>query len=890
MIGLVLGLLLAGNVSAQTLSIGGPFSGLNNTDASITLDPSQAQDLLNVEISKDGLAINKREGYSLYETLGITTASVNGAISFRDSSGNNIHLIASDRTIYTSINGGVYSALLSTMPAGAKWDFCASDGSVFAFNDSHDTPWSWDGTTITYYPSMPKGSMCAMTTTRMLVAGTTDYPNRLYFSAAGDYTNFTVDIDVDSPSFDDVGLAGDKITAIYATGSEWLIFKTNSFTSYQGTNQYDLTASVVSSRVGMSDPQAIVDHEGVVYFKGTDNKIWAYNSGVIVDASQKISGTTENISPTSSVVTRKYTTESDFNQGTFFNTTSSGTYGSIEPLTFSYQDTTDADFNAGTTDPALKITNDSIYITSLGQTPDLGGYFRNMGAEQGDTSNWQDSLENWTASATSYDGQSPVYGDRLFYKDTNGYTSVSFGIYKNSTDELVYSNSFSFGNGSYNNKDLTIDMSSYENTDYNIQIRYGASISPSFIRSTPFTKGTIYVNLKAKYSPPYTYIIYDMQETPPAASSGTFISQLHHVTADTPFYGTMVETSSITAGSSINYYIAFATASTGSLSVWQSTSSVWCSTCPYYKWKSEIAATTNTISSPYISDVSLNFKTTGYWLSDEVNIGGMSTWGTFLADKTTTGTGAWTYTIAVSTYSGGTDSAVYESLTSGSAITASTGTHVRLKAADTLSCATETVRTDSLKYARNFATDSQSAAFEYLGDIYFSVPYNFSTTNNRVLKLDTKRMGWSIFDIPMNYPVTISDSVWFGSPTGGYVYTYPYGNSDNGAAINSYWKTKDFIGSNPYTEKEFQRLSVIAGASGGSSLTATYTIDTANSTSYNIALTSTTANFVRNNRALELGGTGQFFNLNVGNNAADQPWSFYGASVDYVEKPWRVTE
>ena len=892
--GFLLALLLAVPVAAQNITIAGPFTGINDTDATITLDPSQAQTALNVEVSDDGLALNKRAGYALTDTLTTTTSPVNGAISFKDATGRNIHLVASDNSIYTSIDGGAFTALLSTMPVNAKWDFCESGGTIYAFNDSHDVPWSWNGSVITYYADMPKASICAITTSRMLLAGTTDYPNRLYFSEAGDYTNFVVDIEVNSPSFDDIGLSGEKITALYATEAEWLIFKSNSFTSYQGTNQYDLVASVVSNRVGMGDPQAIVQHEGIVYFKGSDNKIWGYNSGTMVDTTKKLEATIALIPNTSAVLYKKYTSESDFNAGTFYNTTSSGTYGSIEPLKYVYSDTTEADFNNGTIDPALEVVNDSLYLASLGVTPNLGGYFVNIGAESNSTTNWTVSTDRPLIPSASFLGKTPSYGNYFFYSAAPMFTSFTgayFSIYKSATDELVYTNSISGGLNVWTDKTISVDMSAYEDTNYYIEFKCNADAVGSGISciSTSFTRGTIdaVISHYNKTSTGEDKCAIDIRESSPSSSSGTFISQFHAIEAPTPHYGYFSNSSSVTTGSTIDFSIAFATATTGELGAWQSTSAVWCSTCPYYKWRAEIYATTNTVASPYVNSGSLTFQSTGYWLSDEV-AAGVLTWGQFLADKTITGNADWTYTIAITTYAGGTDTATYESLTSGSLIMASTGTYVRLKAVNSFFSATDTVRTNDLSYSWNFATDKQSAAFEYLGNIYFSVPYNFSTTNNRILKLDTENTGWTIFDIPMNYPVVINDEVKFGSPTGGDVYRYPYGNTDNGAAIESYWKTKDFIGNNPYVEKEFQRISVISGTNGGSTLNVTYTLDTNESTTYAISLTSTTANFVRNNRVLPLGDTSQFFNLQIGNNAADQPWSFYGASIDYVEKPWRV--
>jgi hypothetical protein len=188
----------------------------------------------------------------------------------------------------------------------------------------------------------------------MLLAGTTDYPNRLYFSAEGDYDMFTLGTDNEDASFDDVGLAGDKITALWANGTEWLIWKTNSMISYQGTNQYDLVASVISNKVGMNDPGAIVEYQGIVYFRSTEGKIWAYANGVLTEASRKIE-TFISSNVVDNIQARVYADKADFDTGTFERTASTITNGAVEPWLSSIDDTTDADFNLGTSTSILAI-------------------------------------------------------------------------------------------------------------------------------------------------------------------------------------------------------------------------------------------------------------------------------------------------------------------------------------------------------------------------------------------------------------------------------------------------------------------------------------------------------------------------------------------------------
>ena len=871
---LALLLMLCANVQAESISVSGPYVGLNDTDSSLTLGAGEAQDTLNVELSKDGLALTKRQGYALNSTLTVATSPITGSVYFKDSSGNNIKIFAHDKYVSKSVNGGAYSNMITTATNGAKWSFCSSQGKVYAFNDQHQTPWSYDNTAITYYESMPKATMCAMTVDRMLLAGTTDQPNRLYFSQSGGITNFIVGTDPEDPGFEDIGLAGEKITAIFATQSEWLTFKTNSFTSLQGTNQFDLVPSVISEKVGMIDPHAIVQHEGVVYFKAADGKIWGYNSGTITDLSQKIgvliSGITKD-----EVNSLEYTAKADFDSGVYFASTGSITAGSVEPLHYISEDTSDADFNAGTiSGSSITVDNDEITINNF---PD--GEFPNIGAEMGDTTNWTGTDVTAETSASHWG----TYG--FYYVPPLSSAHIGCIQIRDSSDNILYRGP----NGEAGEKTLNISTFPAQ-----IKIAWGNINSCSKIVSITFTRpDELVYNLAGSCISSCTGqpIRLDISEITPAVTSATFISQVFTNTSDPTHYGYFTSTKTVPANTQIDFFIRSSTATTGTFTGWYSTTDylLLTSTDTIWQYKANIYNTAS-YSKPSIQSAGLLFKTTGYWETPEVSMGGMTSWGLFNADTTLTGVSTQTYKIYVATYAGGTANATAELIVPGTLITSSTGTYSKIRATNYFQSATETVRLNNLSYLWNIQTDKMASAFEFKGDVYFSVPYSNSVSNNRLLKLDLTSNGWNVFDIPISAPLNISDNIYFGSPTGGYIYQYPSGDSDNGAAINSYWKSKDFIGVDPYVDNEYQRMSIIAGSDYGSTMNVTYTLDTATSTTYNIALTSTTAGFVRNNRSLPFGDNGSMINLRIGNNAANQPWSFFGAGIDYKKNSWRVTE
>lgn len=867
----LLALLLPASALAQVHTIAGPFSGLNDSNSSITIGDGEAQSTLNVEVSEDGLALKKRKGYTSYADLDVATSPVYGSAYFKNASGDNVKIFAHNKFVSASINGGAFTNIVTTATVGARWSFCSTDGRIYGFNSAGDEVWYSTGSTAIYMPDIPKGSLCAVTIDRMLVSGTTDFPNRVYFSQSGDVTNYTVDIEPEDPGFEAIGSAGEKVTVIFATQSEWLIFKRNSMVSYQGTNQYDLVPIVVSEKVGMIDPNAIVQHEGIVYFKGSDGRIWAYNSGSLTEISKSIdtfiSGVTKDA--VNSVV---YTSKENFDGGTYLYATGDRTAGSVTPTLDDFTDTTNADFNAGAVaGSSVTVGNDSVYMSAFPT-----GQFPNIGGELGTT-------DNWTGTITGADSGLAYYGSYALYYEWPAADSYSCGWgIKDLAGNLLHSDILSGTN--------LLFLSGFPDV-IAVVIRNCIDAQSAYFKRAGNYLTIRGINGQCSSSCTGKKIGWDLPETHPIASSATFISHVSTITTADPRIGYFIATDTEPANSTIDYSVRWSSAVGGPFSSWVGTTNYALlpgSTNQYWQWKADISNPYSYLP-PTVYDAGLKFATTGYWETPEINTTGMTSWGSFNVTDTLTGPSTWTYTLYRSSYSGGTSAATPTTLTPNAVVTASTESYAKVRATNFFYASSDTTRMDSLSLAWNITPEPTSAAFEFKGDIYFSLPYQ-DTKNSRVLKLDLATVGWNVFDIPMNSPMVIDDYIYFGSPTAGKTYYYPIGDTDAGDAINSYWKTKNFVGTNPYVEKQYQTVSIIAGSDYGSSLDITYTMDTSTSTSYTISLTSSTADFVRNNRQLPIGELGAFFNMQIGNNAADQPWTFYGASIEYKDDPWRVTD
>ena len=867
---------------AGQIAIAGRYIGLNDTDPAVTLADGEAQDLLNVEVSKDGNSITKRSGYSLVDTLSISSYPIHGSILFRNSDGNNIEVYATDQGVFRSSNSGAYTQFITTATVASKWSFCAGSGIVYAFNDQHDIPFSYNGTTVVRYNDsavMPRASLCAMTPTRMLLAGTTDQPNRLYFSEEGDYTNFTLGTEPSDPSFDDIGMAGDKITGLWANAGEWLIWKTNSLISYQGTNQYDLVASVISNNVGLSDPQARVEHGGVVYFRGNDAKIWAYSGGMLADTTRKLDTFNKNQTKTG-LFSKQYTSKSDFDYGSFTHTASTITNGAIEPWVGSLTDTIDSDFNSGS-GSSITVQNDGFTMKS---NYDTLGDFPNKGFEMGDRTNWAGNLSIGVNAACPID--KGMYGDRCL-KLVGGTTNV-LRIRLIGDGSIVYT---VLGDNTL--KTYTVNLSTFTQSIFAIQISIPPLsytwTSPNFYKPTSITFRN-YWELSGGEGHNYVDFPNSVDIT-----SATFISQtLNTSTTKTKYcYFTSTRTTPETTdgGGSPSYTYALQyiqnsfDAVNWGLRVNTSDYLSNSTTNQYIRYQVDLQDIGNYVK-PEVSAFTITCVATGSWTSPEHYIGTIESWGIFRATETTSDISHWTYQISTSATAGGTGSTWY-TIANSSAIGIPKAPYIKVRTNNSFTSSTSTVRVDEISYSYSVLSSNLAQGFEYLGDIFFTVPSSGSITNNRVMKYDTQAQGWTIFDIPMNAPLVSGNNIHFGSPTSGNIYTYPSGGNDAGAAINSYWESRDYMGDNVYVTRNFDKLSLFFDSDYASDVDVTYNIEPSTSISYNVTLTQTDGSlYIRNNRQLPTGTNGSIFNLKVANNAADKPWRFYGSIIDYTDDGW----
>jgi len=186
--------LLSVRCLAQQETLATPWGGLNNGDSAFEINDNEAQDLQDVDITESGYGVKKRAGYASYQSFGVSTAGVTGAYFFRDVTGQDTIIAVNNGKVYKSVAGSSFASFITTDTVGAYYDFTDSQGYLWRADSSNDQIFRWDGTTVTYYPNHPRGTQVEVSPDRLIITGSTSSPNTVYFSASGDFTNFTNDI------------------------------------------------------------------------------------------------------------------------------------------------------------------------------------------------------------------------------------------------------------------------------------------------------------------------------------------------------------------------------------------------------------------------------------------------------------------------------------------------------------------------------------------------------------------------------------------------------------------------------------------------------------------------------------------------------------------------
>lgn len=898
--GLILGFLalIATPLCAEQVGISG-FKYLNNNDNSLTLDAEQASDLLNVDIRPGGKSVKKREGYGLYKDLG-TSQGVHGGHHFFDSTGNDVQIWGSSTSLFGIVADGTPTQLVSSATLNSTWDCTDTQGYAYCVDSGRDVYLRTDGSSILWGTS-PLGTMVDATPERVIVSGVSGSANSIYFSESGVFTNFTPGITETSPFTEVIASPGSKITHIRYGCGKILWWKDQSFGYLTGSNQFDLSNTIVSDTVGTFDNTSAIDPGGSVWFRGQDGHIWKYDCSALTKESIDITPLVQ----TSGKRTSNYwtqTTQSDFNSGAVtlsspsLHLSTAAISGSITVSSFTFVETTSADFNTGTSsnvvsssDRLLLEIRDSDFTNSSfeswsGACPD--NFTCSGSIYKGVTSNAANACTVYVWSGNNYSGMSSGTGG-------NKITNVYARLRRESDDAIVSTTTFACPANCAGWSQKTVAVPSLQRESLSLEIANdkntkslrtnGYSIwsgTATFYLRCDDNVGTIidntaYIDLIQGGSSTITSGWYRSKTYDTLLSSSVFQTQYGSIiSSGTPAFGVYTATSTfgtwalVTASSGTNSYIN------------------------RYVFYTSTFSKTGFSQSASLTDVTGISRSTGTYYSAVHNAPNVTSWDTFSADQSLNdGTLTYYTRAALAPYTTLSATPTWVAQTNGGTVASSTGTYFQTRVDFGITAATQTPTLNDFTFNwYEGAASDQSYGTYFDNAIWFTVPYGSGqSTNNYIFKYDLINEGWTLYNFGTGGFASQNNKLYFGQVAGDNTFRYGGLTSDNGAAITAFWKSKDYPGSDPFLQNAYDQIDTLWTQNTGQSATVTYTLDTSSATAYTVNLSSPGYTII-NHRKLLPGKLGYTANWKFGDESATSEWELLGFRFVFSPQPYRPSK
>lgn len=810
------------------------FNGVNFDDEPATLEPGDSPDAANV-VTDEG-SIRTRYGSQRVGTSA-TATPFRYSYRFLDTSGNNWLIRVSTFNITAAKDGTNYTTTIATITAGSKVRGTPHQGNFYIVDGVQDAI-IWDGATVTYSTTIPKGNLIASWERRLWIARVIGNGQVLYGSAQDQPTNFTIPstpVNTDPVQLQLVARGESDITALYPGYRDYLWVWTDDKTfAITGNSRATFDSITIDPDIGCLSQEAVDVHLDKLKF-ASRRGIEAIENGKVVKQTDNLDSLFDtvpqlNSASYSSILTSQAEFESGVSvpTGTFSTTI---TPGAVQPSTWTMVDTSTTNFAAGT---LSSLDNNSPGTLSLS--------YNNSGLindYQFEGTDWDTNLfgsygftgyNDGTCSLNPYTGSVmgliATPGDTTF-RNLKADILANDGTTVLQTITITPSTSWV---GYLQNMDAT-----YRGRKCKIKF-YLDGGGASYLRSRNlFINSGGQFQITARYctSSPvngYKVFIDYVANGVSTISSGNIVSQVFDTGFSTPTWGNIDITTSIKSNT-LTFETQVATSAIGSWDslVAVSTVAIQSAKKRFIRYKATVTLADASLGLPEINDVSLFASVTGQYISTYTQIqSGIGSWGTFEPTVQNNG-GSWAFDISVATYPAGLG-ASYTSLTPGAIITASTGTYFWVRATPTLpSPLDRTITVPKLlelkvNWNSSNTPDDPLVLRTFKDRLY--VFMSTGTSNNRYTLVHNKNehwipyLGWQAASA-----VVYRNTLYLGnSSSDGYMYTAetPGVYDDAGNPINAYWKTKTFATldseDSPDREKEFNFVRVSAKQQGPSDL------------------------------------------------------------------------
>lgn len=897
MVGLLAALLvtLALPVSAGEVVID-KFSGLNTQDSSVAISPDASPDLLNVNITPGGTSVKKRGGYGLHKTLNVSTSAVHGGYYFQDINGSDVQLWGNDYFLNASVNGAS-PIRVATGTLAATWQCTDSVGYAYCVTSARDMAVRTAGTAATaasYLSGVPLGTMVTATPDRLVVAGVSGNESTLYFSQANTFTNFTTGVLEASPFTEVITSPGSRITHIRYACGKVLWWKDGSFGYSLGTDQYNLENVIISPNIGTLDNSSD-EYNGHVYFRGQDSHIYDYDCANVTRLSRAITPTVQSANRRRANSWTQ-STGTDFGSGASVNVDTTTLQGSIIPSTFSITSYSSTTFLQGTTDQL------DVWPSSITLRTNNSGNVTDSGFEDGTLIGTY-----WTASGSSWAPYYTTAGPGMNGTDCNatpdaGVRAVAMAW--SSSGWTLYGEAVSLDQSTtYGSKSVahvgnscswttqTISVSGNAGKRFKLRFRNPSSGGSFISRDSYILGGDITFKTASNFNGSnYVMFIDTIQNGSSTITSGSLRSKVYDIGSSSAIY--QVQSVFIANASTPTFAILTSSASNGVFTNAVTSTGTTGVGGRYSIFTATIPVVANGDALTYISSITIVYSSTGSYYSAVNYASSLTSFDTFGAE-TQSDSGQLVYYVRASTgsFTVLSSTPAWYPQSVGATVNYASGTYMQMRADFAVAQSTKIATIDSFSFNWFEGSASDKAYIKYWNDyVWIAVSSGTSGLNNRIFRWDTLNQAWLLDDIPMNGMIVDNNRLFFGSPTAGKVYVYDNSlKTDDSGDIESYWRSKDFVGEDPFTTNTWDQADFIVKQASGTYLTATYTLDTTSSSIITLNLYDPlrpNGTLMRKGNNLA-GNQGTFFNVRVGDTSSNDPWEVYGMRFKYSPLPWK---
>lgn len=904
-------LLLASACYAEQLGLAS-FKYINTNEQSTIIDAPEAQDLLNVDITPGGKSIKKRPGYGLYKQVFTPSIGIHGGFHGYDTTGNDIQVWESSISVKAILADGTPATIVSSATLNATLDCADTQGSMYCVNSARDFYIRTNGASLTSWQTSPLGTMIESTPDRIAVAGVAASPSTIFFSGSNAFTTYTVGPLSTDPFNEVIAAPGSHLTHIRWGCQKLLWWKEQSFGYFDFDDQYSAQVSIVSDNIGTFDNTSAVDPGGTVWFRGQDGHIYSYDCSGLLKQTIEITPFVQG-SGRRTLNSWAQSSQADWQTGLSSPTASLSTtinVGSVTPSTFTRTENSSASGWASGTASNVTVGVSSISLA----TNNSGNVDNNSFETQGNgvirASSWTLVVNaaplNYLArvNTLTYAGPgctitTPKDGSFAIETQHVGSTGVTDSVSLLDINNNILATASIDVNTDHCTAWNSFTLSSLGNIGKLAHIKFSSSDilegTATLTQTNPFILGgdiTVwYTNDEngAAKTAHWDYVQFGSS----TINTGSFASQVFNTGMPYSFvYASATWTVNTATPSFVLQKSANGT--TGWSDVSTSTGVNVQTNQPYLRYLSTITLTGIGDSFSSLQGVSLLAVSSGTYFSAVENAPNLTTWSTFNPNWTDNGddvnffirSSANSFTILSST-------PAWVTLTPNALISASTGTYFQVIASFTVTAATNTPSSleDFSAYWFEGSASDQAYMLYFDNAIWASVAYGVGvSSNNYVFKRDLINDGWTLYNFGTGGMLVQNNRLFFGSVPDGNVFQYGSGNNDNGSAINAYWKSKDFTGSDPFIQSALTQIDVFAKQNTGQSVTSTYTMDTSTSTAYTVSLSLPSQTYIQNRKSLPAGKNGYTFNLKFSDNSTTSAWEIFGFRITYNPLPWRPTQ